>query len=60
MDSVHVSLQGPPHSELLSTQPALGLRRLVWIIIAFLLMLLHTCFVVVGFHLAVLTHKGRT
>ena len=33
MGTVHVPLQRSPHSELLSTQPALWLRRLVWIVI---------------------------
>ena len=60
MGSVHVSLQRPPHSELLSTQPALRLRRLVWIIITVLFMLLHTCLVEEGLLIAVLTHKRRT
>ena len=45
MGTVHVSLQRPPDSELLSTQPAFRLRRLVWIVITPLLMLLYTCFV---------------
>ena len=60
MGTVHVSLQRPPHSELLSTQPALRLRRLVWIIITVLLMLLHTCFVEEGLLITVLTYKRRT
>ena len=60
MGSVHMSLQRPPHSELLSTKYALGFRRLVWILLTFLLMLLHTCLVEEGLLVAILTYKRRT
>ena len=60
MGTVHVSFQRSPHSELLSTQPALRLRRLVRILVTLLLMLLHTCFVEEGLLITVLSHKRRT
>ena len=60
MGTVHVSLQRPPDCELLSTQPAFRLRRLVWIVITPLLMLLYTCFVKESLLFTVLANKSRT
>ena len=60
MGTVHVPLQRSPHSKLLSTQPAFRLRRLVWIVITPLLMLLYTCFVEESLLFTVLANKSRT
>ena len=60
MKGVHLSLQRPPHCELFSTQPALGFRRLVWILRTLLFMVLDTCFIEEGLLVAELAHKGWT